>query len=140
VADIITDGWLELDDGTDFLKVTCERISWDYVIKGKIKHYDVGINLNIPVNKQYLIFMAEGIWLNTHTKLSNFIDYLKDWQLAGSFNLRIRRDTAVNYIECDGDNTTFVVNLKDKMEGISKESPGDQQYYKINKLIFEQTG
>jgi hypothetical protein len=137
---IINDGWLYLSDGTDELKLFVETFKYKYIKKGRLKHYDGGVNLFIPVFKEYLIAVAQGVWLNSVVKVENYSKYLKDWLDGGTFNLKFQYVSGGSYLKLDGDNTIFPVAVKNDLGEIEKISNGDQEFFYVDKLILEQGG
>ena len=138
---IIEDGYLILTDGSNILELACERISVDYLMKPEFKNYEGGTNIGWHLGKEWLEFKAEGIILNSHTKFSNCIDYIKTWTAAGTFTLKVERDTTPNYVEWDGDNTTFTVLPKDglkQMEALSITQFSD--IWVIGNIVFKEAG
>ncbi len=135
-----TDGWLHIISGSDTLKVYCENIRWQPVVKGKIKHYSGGINLGIPIFKKYVILTAMKLWINTNAKITNYINYFTTWLEAGTVSVKVQRTVAGAFELLDGTNDTFPMMVKNDLGRIEKISYGDQEVYFINKLIMEQSG
>jgi len=102
------------------------------------EHLEGGVNYSVPGGAEYLVFEAQNIHLTSHTDFSSCIDYLKDWQAAGTFTLKVIRDTSTNHAEWDGDNTSFTVVLKSRIKGMEKMAPGDDDNWMINSLLFEE--
>ena len=139
MTDFIDDGWLELSDVGDSMKLMCERITWKRVISNENKHMDGDINFTIPFGQKYILVIAQGIFLDTHQKYSDFSENISIWQRNGGFTMKISRDGS-NYIEIDGINTSYPVALADGFDKAEKISNGNQQIYYISKMILEQSG
>jgi len=135
-----TDGWLRLYSGSDTVLVYCESVKYRLVKKGKIIHLDAGVNLFIPVFKQYVEVQATGLWINTNAKIVNYQLYLSTWLNSGSINVKIQRDTSSNFEKMDGTNTIFPMAVKNDLGFIEKIGKGDQTIYYVEKLVLEQTG
>jgi len=136
-----SDGWAYMYSGSNTLRAYCEHIKIKPIHQTKIKHYEGKINIGIPVAKAYIIFMLEGIWINTIAKVENYILYLKTWLDSGSLNIKIQYNSGGSFLKCDGTNTIFPVAPKDGSLGnIEKISNGDQTILYIDKLILELNG
>jgi hypothetical protein len=135
-----TNGWLYLSDGSDSMEVWFQRCLVKFVIRPlKVVNEVAGINITIPGGKQYLEWNFQGILLTSHEDFSTFIDTIKDWATSANFTLGVKRDGS-NYIEWDGDNSTYTVNMTRGLEGMEKKSPGTQdKAYVIGRIIFRQT-
>lgn len=138
---IINQGFLELTDGSNTFLVYFERLYVDLVREPTIEHIEGGVNYGYDLLKQFLKFYVQNVTLTSHSDFSSFVDYITDWQDAGTFTLKVKRDST-HYIEWDGDNTSFTVLLAypgfQKMEKIA---PGDQDtLYQIQTMIFEEAG
>ena len=140
MATIIDDGYLELTDGTDTLKLACEEIIVDMVLKPKMKHYEGGTNLGYDLGVNYFIFKVSGVILDSYTKFKNCISYLKSWQASAPFSLKIKRDTT-NYTEWDGSNTTFKVLVKGGLKALEALSITQfEDVWYIGNITFEEAG
>ena len=137
---IISNGWLWINDGTDWLKLFCQEIKVDFKMEPTFQHVEGSFNMGFDMGKRFLVFKARNVMLETHADFSSCIDYLKDWQAAGTFNLEVVRDTSDNKIEWDGDNTSFVVLLKSGFRDMQKIAPEDGTVFKIGLIIFEESG
>ncbi|MDH3323999.1 MAG: hypothetical protein OEL89_00010 [Candidatus Peregrinibacteria bacterium] len=135
-----SDGWLHILSGSDTIRVYCESIKWKLIKKGRIKHYDGGVNVAIPLYKQYVVLTASGIWMNSETKITNFIKYFNTWLNSGSVNVKVQYTTGGSFQKLDGTNTIFPMLVKGDLGEIEKISRGDQTIYFIDKLVMEQTG
>lgn len=141
MTDIVVDGWLWLTDGVDYLKLQCKVIMWDFMLDPVISHYFGGSHFGYDLGKRWLVVKAEEILIKSHIDYSNIVDYLKDWQAAGTITLSVVRNSSNNKIELDGDNTDFTVLIKKPgFKGMEKLSPGDQDKYGIGSITFEQSG
>ena len=137
---VINNGWLELTNGTDTLLLYFETLKVDFAMEPTIEHIE-GSNYGFDLSLAYLVFKVKGIIILTHADLSNCIDYLKDWQQVNPFTLKIKRNTTPNYIEWDGDNTSFTVLMKTGLREMEKLSMGSiDGPYRIGLVIFEQSG
>ena len=138
---MINNGWLELTNGTDTLLLYFESLKVDFAVDPTIEHIEGTFNYGFDLSIAYLVFKIKGIILENHADLSNCIDYLKDWQQAAPFTLKIRRNTTPNYIEWDGDNTSFTVLMKTGLREMEKLSRGSiDGPYRIGLAIFESSG
>ena len=140
MADIITDGWLELDDGSDYLKVMFDECKYDWVHNPTVKHYSGGVNSGYTLGKKWLEFKVRNIWFTNHTTWSNFSKYLDDFQDGGRFTLKIRRDVAGNYIAINEDTSWDVMVKKNGCKDMQKIGFEDEQIYQIGFMIFEEAG
>lgn len=138
---IINNGFLELTDGTDTLLLYFEELKVDFAMDPTIENIEGTTNYGFDLSIAYLVFKVKGIIILTHADLTNCIDYLKDWQQSAPFTLKIRRNTTPNYIEWDGDNTSFLVLMKTGMREMEKLSRGSiDGPYRIGMIIFSQAG
>ena len=138
----ITDGWLYLHDGSDGFKLYVETITMDWKFNPKISHYAGKTHLFYNLEKEWYEWKCKNIYLTSHTNFSSVMDQLKDW-MADSQELTFltQRNSGGNYIEWDGDNTSYTVAIaKDGLKGAEKISPGDGDVYVIGLLILEQVG
>lgn len=135
-----SDGWLHIISGGDTLRAYCEKMKWKLIIKGRIKHYDGGVNLYIPVQKKYVIILAESLWIDTNTKIVNYVKYFTQWVSSGSVNIKFQRTVGGAFELLDGINTTFPMAPKNDIGFIEKRANGDQEVYFVDKLMMEQTG
>lgn len=136
-----TNGWLYLSDGSDTMEVWFQRCFVKFNIRPLKELHETGaLNLIIPGGAQWLEWTVQNILLTSHSDFSTFVDTLKDWSTSDNFTLKINRDGS-NYIEWDGDNTSFTVNLKTGLEGMEKINPGTRDgIYRIGRLVFVQGG
>ena len=135
-----SDGWLHIISGSDTLKAYCESMKWKPVVQGRIKHYDGGINLYIPVQKKYIIIQAEGLWIDSNSKIVNYVKYLLQWLASGTVNIKFQRNSGGSFELLDGTNTIFPMAPKGDLGFIEKISFADQEVYYVDKLIMEQSG
>lgn len=138
---IINNGWLELTNGTDTLLLYFQELKVDFPMEPTIEHIEGSFNYGFDLSLAYLVFKVKGIIILTHADLTNCIDHLKDWQQANPFTLKIKRNTTPDYIEWDGDNTSFTVLMKTGLREMEKLSRGSiDGPYRIGLVIFEQAG
>lgn len=136
-----SDGWVHIYSGSNTLRAYCESIKIRPVHEGKNKHYDGGINVGIPIFKEYIIFTLEGIWINTTTKVENYILYLKTWLDSSALNIKIQDDSSgSSFLKCDGTNTIFPVMNKSDLGNVEKMGYGDQTIWYVDKLVLIQSG
>lgn len=137
-----SDGWVQIYSGSNTLRPYCESIKVKPIHQGKNKHYDGGINVGIPIFKEYVIITLEGIWINTTTKTENYILYLKTWLNSNALNIKVQDDSSgSSFLKLDGTNTIFPVMIKGgDLGNIEKMGYGDQTIYYIDKLVLEQSG
>ncbi|MCP4651715.1 MAG: hypothetical protein GY853_16760 [PVC group bacterium] len=135
-----SDAWLHIINGADTIRLYCEKVKWKLMKKGRIKHFDGGINLGIPVFKQYVVLIAEKLWVDSNTKIDNYLNYLNTWLDSGSVTIKLQRKVAGTFQKLDGVNTSFPMMLKNSLGEIEKITFADGEFYTISKLIFEQTG
>lgn len=135
-----SDGWLYLYSGSNTLRAYCESIKVKPVYQGKNMHYQGGVNVGIPIFKDYVVITAERIWINTTTKMENYILYMRTWLAAGTLNVKVQISSASAFLKCDGTHTIFPVMVKNDLGDIEKMAKGDQTIYFISKLILEQSG
>ena len=134
-----SDGWVVFTNGTDTVKVYCETFKWKPVHKGRNKHYDGGINIGIPVEKKYIIAQAEGLWLDSVAKVEAYVSYIKTWLAANTLKIKFAYD-GTNFLKLDGTYTIFPCRVKNDLGMIEKVAFADQQFYRVDKIIIEQTG
>lgn len=134
-------GYLELTDGTNTMLVPYEELKVDEISNPTFKHYAGKNHMFYDLRKTWLVFKVKGIHFTSHTNFSSFQDYIKDWQAAGAFTLKVRRNSTPNYAEWDGDNTSYTVAVaKNGKKGSEHISPADGDIWKISMLVFEQAG
>jgi len=135
-----SDGWAYMYSGSNTLRAYCEHIKIKPVHAGKNKHYEGGINVGIPIFKEYVIFTLENIWINTVAKAENYILYLKTWLNSSSLYIKIQYNSGGSFFKCDGTNTLFPVMVKNDLGNAEKIAYGNQTIFLIDKLILEQSG
>ena len=141
MAKIIEDGYLILTDGTNILELGCETIEANLITKSIFKPYDGQVNLGYHLGKEWLEWVATGIWFDSHAKWANCTKYLKDWRNAGTFTLKVERDTTPNYVKWDGDYNTFTVLLKTGQKGMTPKSITQfEDVWYIDRLDFREAG
>jgi len=138
MTDHINDGWLYFTNGTDYLKVFCQKISWSPVYEPTTQNLAGGVNIGFDMGTFYLKISAQKIWLNTNTKYENFMTYTKSWQQADSLKIEVSRN-GTNKIKLDGTHTTFPCHIMGDMRNIQK-MPGNQDVYFIEGVNLIQTG
>lgn len=148
MTDYIEDGFLWVSDGSDYLKVQCEKIWYWLVIEPTIKHYNNEGHMFYDLKKRYWMILAEGIWLKTHTDWKDFQKYLLDWHDDGPFYVRVHNGdppilntTEVEFY--DAGSYVKVLSMAIAKNGLkrgSKQSVGTQEYWKIESVMFEQAG
>jgi len=138
---IINDGWLNLVSGSDSFLLAFKQCKADWKVEPSIKHYAGKSHMGYHMGKQYFVWKIKDIIFSSHTDLSNFMQYIDDWENSGPFYLRVIRNSSTNYIEFDGVNTSYTVMVaKGGIKGIEKIAPGDGDVYKIGMLVLEQAG
>jgi len=138
MTDLIDDGWLWLNNGTDYLKLACSQISWTPHLGTSFTHYPGG-NFSVDMGMVYFTFKAKGIQCSTTTKYETIIENLLDWQSSGTFTLEIIKDSSDNKIKPDGTNTSYTVRLqKNGIKKGEKVEFGDGEHCEIKMLSFEE--
>lgn len=140
MGDIIVDGWLRLDDGSNVLKVMFEECKYDFIFNPTIKHYSGGAHTGYSLGKKWLEFKVRNIWFTTHTKFALFTDYITDFQSGGVFELKIQRTVAGAYIEINEDTAWNVMIKKNGCKDMTKIGIEDEQIYQIGLLLLEESG
>jgi len=139
MTDYIEGGWLWLSNGSDYLKVRCELISWTEVYGPEIEHHEGGLNFGFDLNLYYIVVKASGIWLNTNTEKNNFSTYIKSWQQANTLQIEVVRNSSNDKEKLDGTNTVFPCLVVGGIKEF-KKMPGDQEKYRCNEITLEQSG
>lgn len=111
-----------------------------YHIESIRKHYPNQGGYTYHDGTRWLEFTIRDILMTSHSNFSSFIDYITDWLDSSSeFTLQIVRDSSLNKVEWDGDNTSFTVTIKTPglkgMEQIAKEP---KELYLIREITFEE--
>ena len=140
MANLIEDGWLILSNGTDTLELACREIKWDVILNPTLDHYEGKFSLGYDLSIEFFIFQVSGILFDTNAKYKIFAAKILDWQHTSPFTLKIQRTLAGAFEYPDGTYITYTVLLQKGFAGAQKISKGDQEYYEIGKVIFEEAG
>lgn len=135
-----SDGFIHFVNGANTVRLYCEKFTWRLVKKPKIYHYDAEINVGIPVYKKYIIATIEGIWINTTSKMDNYLNYLETWLDSGTVNFKFQYTIGGSFQKLDGVNTIFPIMPKNDLGNIEPFIAGDQEYYRIDKVVLELAG
>ena len=133
-------GWVIFTSGSNSVKVYCENVKWMPIKNGKIKHYDGGVNVFIPVFKEYIMLTLEGIWVDSTSKIENYVKYLSSFLESGTLTTKVTYNDTPSYLELDGDNETLEMAPKSDLGEIEIIGHGNQEIYYIRRLVLEQAG
>lgn len=139
MADIVADGWLWLSSGSDYLKLACKVVKWDYAFNPKLTHMVGEINFGYDLKKRWVVVKAFAVLFSDSDSIEDTISYLKQWNEDGPFTLELIKNNSDDKLKLDGDNTSIEVFATGLKAG-EKVSPGNQTIYKIEMLTFEQGG
>ena len=136
---IINQGWLWLYSGADYLKLYFDKCEVDWKLNPKISHYSGGAGMMYDTQKWWLVFKCFDVWATSAANFASIQEYMRTWQKAGTFTLKIVKDAANNGIKFDGTNQTYTVAIpKDGVKGMSKVSRGTQEYFNIKMMLLEE--
>ena len=137
---IINQGWLWLYSGSDYLKLYFDECKVDWKLSPKISHYAGEAGMMYDIKKWYLIFKCFKVWATSAANFASINEYLRIWQAAGTFTLKIVREGVSNTgIKFDGTNETYTVAIaKDGVKDMQKISRGTQEYFNIQMLMLEE--
>lgn len=140
MATLINKGWLYVSNGTDIMKLACLKVTYDLIFNPTISHNLGGINYGYDLSELYAMFKVTRLIFNTEADRSTFISNIISWQQTAPFTFKIQRNTSGNYEKLDGTNTSVLVLIDKGLKNIEKITPGDQERYVINDVLFVQAG
>lgn len=131
---LISDGWLVLTDGVDEMKLACERITISEKRQPTMNVLPGGVTIGYDLGKSQFSFKVSNIYFKTRTDLETFLEKIRSWQFSGTLTLKVIIDSLGNYVKYNGTDTSTRVLYTSY--SYSKLSPGDYQFYAINKITF----
>jgi len=135
---LINDGYLILGNGTDDMKVKCEKIITNWNWQTVIDHFSGSTGNGYDIDDDYLIFKVQGIYFDSHTKYDLFVGTLRTWHKAGTLELEMQRNANGDKIVYDGTNSKFdVLVAPGGLKGIEPLGAENLEVYTIKSIIFE---
>ena len=129
-------GFLYLSDGSNTMQVPFETAKvkiQDDVTRERFPG-DAGLKFSLGIISRDV--QITNVYFSSHDNAKNFIKQLVDWNQAGEFTLKLYRNSSDDEAEVFGNGSTSLDVLFADMSGIEKHAKGDQQKYKIARVVF----
>lgn len=134
----LTSGWLELNDGAKLVEFEDweEDIKQDLEMDIQRSMSDTIIGFDLQAIER--VIKVKGLWFSSKADVEEFIALMKSYNAANptsGWKLEINTISSNSYFKFDGTNAYMNVFCT-RLQGITKVSRGDQQWYQIKQAMF----